>query len=65
MKPFVKSPVAFAAIKVGTTALTYWSMKSIFKRNKTVAWVMTTASNVLLSYVVANNVRLIQGARAR
>jgi hypothetical protein len=40
-------------------------MKSIFKRNKTVAWVMTTASNVLLSYVVANNVRLIQGARAR
>jgi len=65
MKPFVKSPVAFAAIKAGTTALTYWSMKSIFKRNKTVAWVMTTASNVLLSYVVANNVRLIQGARAR
>jgi hypothetical protein len=65
MKPFVKSPVAFAAIKAGTTALTYWSMKSIFKRNKTVAWVMTTASNVLLSYVVANNLRLIQGARAR
>ncbi|OGD14301.1 MAG: hypothetical protein A2W20_08640 [Candidatus Aminicenantes bacterium RBG_16_66_30] len=65
MKPFVKSPLAFAAIKAGTTALTYWSMKSIFKRNKTVAWVMTTASNVLLSYVVANNVRLIQGARAR
>jgi hypothetical protein len=65
MKPFVKSPVAFAAVKAGTTVLTYWSMKSIFKRNRTVAWVMTTASNVLLSYVVANNVRLIQGARAR
>jgi len=65
MKPFVKSPAAFAAIKAGTTVLTYWSMKSIFKRNKTVAWVMTTASNVLLSYVVANNVRMIQGARAR
>jgi hypothetical protein len=65
MKPFVKSPAAFAAIKLGTTALSYLSMKTIFKRNKTVAWVMTTASNVLLSYVVANNVRLIQGARAR
>lgn len=65
MKPFVKSPAAFAAIKLGTTALSYWSMKAIFKRNKTVAWVMTTASNVLLSYVVANNMRLIQGARAR
>jgi hypothetical protein len=65
MKPFVKSPAAFAAIKLGTTALSYLSMKAIFKKNRTVAWVMTTASNVLLSYVVANNVRLIQGARAR
>lgn len=65
MKPFVKSPAAFAAIKFGTTALSYWSMKAIFKRNKTVAWIMTTASNALLSYVVANNMRLIQGARAR
>jgi len=65
MKPFVKSPAAFAAVKLGTTALSYWSMKAIFKKNKTVAWVMTTASNVLLSYVVANNYRLIQGARVR
>jgi hypothetical protein len=65
MKPFVKSPLAFAAAKLGTTALSYWSMKSLFKRNRTVAWIMTTASNALLSYVVANNCRLIQGARAR
>jgi hypothetical protein len=65
MKPFVKSPAAFAAVKLGTTVLSYWSMKAIFKRNKTVAWIMTTASNALLSYVVANNMRLIQGARAR
>jgi hypothetical protein len=65
MRPFVKSPAAFAAIKFGTTALTYVSFKAIFKRNRTVAWVMTTATNVLLSYVVANNVRLIQDARAR
>jgi hypothetical protein len=65
MKPFVKSPAAFAAVKLGTTALSYLSMKAIFKRNRTMAWVMTTASNVLLSYVVANNMRLIQGARAR
>jgi len=65
MKPFVKSPAAFAAVKLGTTALSYLSMKAIFKKNKTFAWVMTTASNVLLSYVVTNNMRLIQGARAR
>lgn len=65
MKPFVKSPAAFAAIKLGTTALSYWSMKSLFKKNRTMAWIMTTASNALLSYVVANNYRLIHGARAR
>lgn len=65
MKPFVNNPAAFAAIKLGTTALSYWSMKAIFKKSKTVAWVMTMASNALMSYVVANNMRLIQGARAR
>lgn len=65
MRPFVKSPAAFAAVKFGTTALTYVSFKAIFKKNRTVAWVMSTATNVLLSYVVANNVRLIQDARAR
>jgi hypothetical protein len=65
MRPFTKSPAAFAAVKFGTTALTYLSFKAIFKKNKTVAWVMATATNCLLSYVVANNVRLIQAARAR
>jgi hypothetical protein len=64
MMPFVKSPAAFAAAKLGTTALTYLSLKAIFKKNRTVAWVLTTASNVLLSYVVANNMQMIHQARA-
>jgi hypothetical protein len=64
MMPFVKSPAAFAAVKLGTTALTYLSLKAIFKKNKTVAWVLATASNVLLSYVVANNMQMIHQARA-
>ncbi|HOW86052.1 MAG TPA: DUF5658 family protein [Candidatus Aminicenantes bacterium] len=65
MKPFVNSPAAFAAIKFGTTALSYVSMKFLFKRNRTMAWIMTTATNALLSYVVANNYRQIQMAKAR
>jgi hypothetical protein len=65
MQPFIKSPAAFAAVKFGTTALTYLSMKALFKKNRTVAWVLTTASNVLLSYVVANNMQMIHQARAR
>ncbi len=65
MKPFVKSPAAFAAVKIGTTALTYWSFKALFKHNRTLAWIMTTASNALLSVVVANNLSHIQQARLR
>ena len=64
IQPFVKSPAAFAAIKIGTTALTYWSMKALFKKNRTAAWILTTASNVLVSYVVASNMQRIHQARA-
>jgi hypothetical protein len=64
LQPFVKSPAAFAAIKIGTTALTCWSMKALFKKNRTVAWILTTASNVLTSYVVASNLQRIHRARA-
>jgi hypothetical protein len=65
MKPFVKNAVLFAAVKGGITVLSVWSMKSLFKRNKTMAWVMTTASNFLLSYVVSNNMRLLSRMRPR
>lgn len=65
MKPFVKNAVLFAAVKAGTTALSIWGMKSLRKRDKTTAWVLTTASNLLLSYVVANNMRLIQRTKLR
>jgi len=63
MKPFVKSAFAFAAVKAGTTALTYISMKSIYKRSKTTAWILSTATNFLLSCVVANNLSNIQKAK--
>ena len=65
MKPFVKNAAVFAAVKAGTTVLSVWGMKSLFKRDKTTAWVMTTLSNFLLSYVVSNNMRLISRARPR
>jgi hypothetical protein len=65
MKPFVKNAAVFAAVKAGTTVLSVWGMKSLFKRDKTTAWVMTTLSNFLLSYVVSNNMRLISRTRPR
>jgi hypothetical protein len=65
MQPFVKSPAAFAAAKIGTTVLTCWSLKALFKRNRAVAWVLGTASNVLTSYVVASNLQRIRHARVQ
>jgi len=66
MKPFVKNPALFAAIKAGTTALSVWGLNKMFRKgNRTTAWVMTMASNFILSYVVSNNMRLIQKARLR
>jgi hypothetical protein len=63
--PFAKNPAAFAAVKIGTTALAYWCMKALFKKNRTIAWVLTTASNLVLSYALANNLQMIQRARVR
>lgn len=63
MRPFVKSPAAFTAVKAGTTVLAYLGMKALFKKNRTAAWVMTTATNVFLSYVVSNNLQKIHQAR--
>jgi hypothetical protein len=40
-------------------------MKSVFKKNRTMAWIMATASNVVISYVVVNNMRLVHKARTR
>jgi hypothetical protein len=63
MKPFVKNAAVFAAVKAGTTVLSVWGLKRLYKRDKTTAWVLSTVSNFLLSYVVANNMRLIRQTR--
>ncbi len=64
MKPFAKSDLAFAAVKLGTGLACHFGMKSLFRYNKAVGWVMAAATNVLLGYAVVNNMRLLQRARA-
>jgi hypothetical protein len=58
MKPFTKSPVLFAAAKIGITTLSYFAMKSLYKKSKPLAWIVSFASNLALSYVVSSNLRL-------
>lgn len=63
MKPFIKNEFAFAAVKAGTTALTYFGLKKLFKTNKTMAWVLTTAANFVTSHAVYNNLNLVRKFR--
>jgi hypothetical protein len=63
MKPFVDNPYTFAAVKVGITALSYLSAKALYKKNKTLAWLVSTLSNVALGYAVSSNLRLIEQAK--
>ncbi len=63
-KPIVKNPYVFALAKLGITALNYQLMKVLYKKDKKLAWVMSVVSNLALSYVVINNIRMIKKAQA-
>ena len=65
MKPFVKNTAVFAAVKGGLTIASYFGAKAIYKRNKPLGWIASIVGNLALSYVVTNNFRLLNEARAR
>jgi hypothetical protein len=65
MKPFVKNVYVFTAIKLGVTAFNYYLLKKLHIKNKPLAWVLSMAANLAMSYVVAHNLRMIQDARVR
>jgi len=65
MKPFVKNDLVFAAVKGGLTIASYFGTKALYKKNKSLGWIASLASNLALSYVVSSNLRLLQQARAR
>lgn len=64
VKSFVKNDILFAAVKLGLTAYSYHFMQRLYKKNKEVAWVVSIVANLALSYIVYNNVRLINKHRA-
>lgn len=60
MRPFTKNILLFSSIKLGITALDFYLLKKIHKKNKTLGWVLSIAGNFAMSYVVSNNIRKIQ-----
>ncbi len=63
MKPFTKNALLFAGVKLGMTALDYVILKNVYKKNKVLGWAVSIAANVAMSYVVSNNIRLVQQSR--
>jgi len=65
MSLVVNNAWAFAAVKLATTAYFYYGLKKMRGRNKTTAWVMTLAANALYSFVIYNNLTVIDKMRNR
>lgn len=63
MKPIAKNIYLFTAVKLGVAALDIYILKSLYKKNKPLAWVLSVAANFAMSYVVANNIKMIQSVR--
>jgi hypothetical protein len=63
MKSITKNIYIFTAVKLGVAALDIYLLKKLYKKNKPLAWVLSVAANFAMSYVVANNVRMIKGVQ--
>jgi hypothetical protein len=65
MKPFVKNSLTFALVKAGFTTFAHYGMTKLFKKDKKTGLLASIITNLALSYVVANNISLINRAKAR
>jgi len=63
MKPIAKNIYLFTAVKLGVAALDIYILKNLYKKNKPLAWILSVAANFAMSYVVANNIKMIQNVR--
>lgn len=64
MKKIADNQLLFGAVKLGVAGLQLTLLKGLYKKNKTLGWVVSTAMNVALSCVVANNFSKIQRAKS-
>lgn len=63
LKNVAGDPLLFGVVKLCATGLQVVILKKLHDGNKTLAWIVGTAMNVALSFVVANNLHQIQKAR--
>lgn len=65
MSLVVKNAWAFAAVKLATTAYLSYSLTKMRGRNRTTAWIMSLAANAVYTWVVYNNLSVIDKVRSR
>ncbi len=65
MSLVVKNPWAFAAVKIATTAYFVYGLNRMRRKNKTTAWIMSLAANAVYTWVVYNNLSVIDKVRSR
>jgi hypothetical protein len=65
LKSVVKDPYAFAAVKIGFTALACYNLKTLHKKSRPLAWALSIVSNLACSYIVSNNFRIINRCKTR
>jgi len=65
MKPFTKNAWLLTAVKAGIAVYNYHCLKNLHKKNKKLAWVISLAANMAMTYIVVNNFRMIQQARSK
>lgn len=58
LKPFSHNRYAFIAAKATMSALSYYVIKKIYARSKVAGWIFSIAGNVLIAYVVYNNLKV-------
>jgi len=63
MKPFTKNTLLYTTVKLGLTAYNYYFLRSLYKKDKKLAWAVSLVANFAFSYIVANNIRMIQEAQ--
>ncbi len=65
MKPFSKNAWLLTAVKAGIAVYNYHCLKNLYKKNKKLAWIISLAANMVMTYVVVNNLRMIQEAQSK
>lgn len=65
LQPFVRSRWALPVIKFGITLGNHYLLSKLHKKNKTLAWVVSMAGNLALSYAVSQNLKVINDLSTR